>query len=261
MNQFQSPHRNAMTQDPILDSLEFNQRLFHPRLSYNPLTASTDIPVPVDGATLHMRLHHKSETSNAVLLFHGNGEVVSDYDRVAPLYKQFSCALAVVDYRGYGISTGSPTLRNSMEDAQLVFERFSEECAGKRLFVMGRSLGSSCASHLYGNIPVGDVAGFMIESGFTDLAALIARRNIRPEGDYQPLDYFSPLTKYAQNEHPIVILHGEQDTLIRPHEAQVAFDAARTARKSLVIIPGRGHNDISQSRSYWTALADFVGSV
>jgi pimeloyl-ACP methyl ester carboxylesterase len=52
-----------------------------------------------------------------VLLFHGNGETVADYDLAAPPYARHGMNLAVVDYRGYGRSDGEPSLRAILEDA------------------------------------------------------------------------------------------------------------------------------------------------
>ena len=98
-----------------------------------------------------------------LLLFHGNGEVVADYDDQAALFAAAGANLAVMDYPGYGNERGTPTLRAIITDALAVYERSAAQ------FVMGRSLGSACAAELYARVAP---RGFILESGFVDLAAL-----------------------------------------------------------------------------------------
>ena len=74
-----------------------------------------------------------------------------------------------MDYRGYGHSNGTPTLRGIIDDAAVI-------CAEiKPAIVMGRSLGSACAAELYAR---GAASAFVLESGFVDLVALIHRRGL-----------------------------------------------------------------------------------
>ena len=52
-----------------------------------------------------------------ILFFHGNGEVVSDYDEISPFYFKRKINLVVADYRGYGKSGGTPTITDMLSDA------------------------------------------------------------------------------------------------------------------------------------------------
>jgi uncharacterized protein len=97
----------------FFDGAEFNRRLFYPRRDAGPPTAgAVDHVVAVPGARLHLREHAAATARVTVLIFHGNGEVVADYDEAAASFGAAGAALAVVDYRGYGSSSGEPTLRN-----------------------------------------------------------------------------------------------------------------------------------------------------
>jgi pimeloyl-ACP methyl ester carboxylesterase len=97
----------------VFDSPEFNARLFFPRPDRGPPPpGARDLFVDVPGARLHLRWHTAATPARAVvLLFHGNGEVVADYDDLADHYAAAGAELVVVDFRGYGASTGVPTLR------------------------------------------------------------------------------------------------------------------------------------------------------
>lgn len=139
----------------LFDRDEFNQRLFFPRreLSATP-PGSADLRIAVEpGISLHARLHSAVGARCAVLLFHGNGEVVSNYDAIAPLFARVGCALAVVDFRGYGASDGAPTLRALSRDASIVAPVIREHFRSLPMIVFGRSLGAHCASEVAGALP------------------------------------------------------------------------------------------------------------
>jgi alpha-beta hydrolase superfamily lysophospholipase len=237
------------------------ERLFFPRADAGPAPpAAEDDFIPVDGATLHLRWHHRLDDAPTLLLFHGNGEVVGDYDELAAQFADCGVNLAVVDYRGYGRSTGMPTLRNAIEDAPRVVATVAPRA--RRLLIMGRSLGSACAAELY-QAPHEAIAGFIWESGAVDLHALIRRRGITPPAELSEVDReaFDPRCKLRRGRSPLLVLHGEADTLIRAEEAQLAFDAAGTAEKTLRLIPGHGHNDLMHAPLYWAAIERFVAAV
>jgi pimeloyl-ACP methyl ester carboxylesterase len=244
----------------LFDTRDFNERLFFPRADRSPPPdGAIELAVDVEGnATLHVRWHPGPAGAPTLLLFHGNGEVVSDYDRSAADFARAGVGLAVMDYRGYGRSTGTPTLRTTLADAVTVLEHVRARVATP-LIVMGRSLGSACAAELYGRLPDG-VLGFVLESGSVDLVALVRRRGLVPPTRLDAPDRttFDPVPKLGRGRAPLLVLHGDDDEVIDPAEAVRAHEAAGTALKQLVLVPGRGHNDISQSIVYWDALTTFV---
>ena len=239
----------------IFDRDEFNDRLFFPRADASPTPAgASDRMIEVDGARLHVRVHTAPNATGTLLLFHGNGEVVADYDD-ATRFARAGVALAVMDYRGYGRSTGRPTLRTLISDARRVAE------AVRPRVVMGRSLGGVAAHELYAR-PTAGMEGVILESALFDLGSLIRRRGLVPPASFTDAERatFEPAAKLALGRLPLLVLHGERDDLIVPSEARSAHAAAGAAEadKALVMVPRRGHNDVSGGDNYWTALAEFV---
>jgi hypothetical protein len=57
------------------------------------------------------------------------------------------------------------------------------------------------------------------------------------------------------------VLHGARDELIVPEGGRAVFAAAATGDKRLVLVPGRGHNDLSLHPVYWEELAAFMQRV
>jgi fermentation-respiration switch protein FrsA (DUF1100 family) len=127
--------------------------------------------------------------------------------------------------------------------------------------VMGRSLGGLAAHELYAR-PLAAMDRVVLESALFDLPGLIARRGLVPPPAFTEDEraMFEPAGKLALGRLPLLVLHGAHDELIAPGEARDALASAGAAEhdKSLVLLPGRGHNDVSGDPRYWRALADFL---
>jgi hypothetical protein len=240
----------------MFDSDAFNQALFFPRRDTSAAPpGAIDLMIETEHAQIHVRRHAAPAARCTLLLFHGNGEVVADYDTAAEDFARAGAALAIADYRGYGKSTSSPTLRRVIDDARPI-----AEAIGPHL-VMGRSLGGAAAHELYAR-PIASMLGVILESTFSDVAGLIRRRGLVPptlSADERAT--FDPLVKLPAGTLPLLVLHGERDHLIPAGEARTTLLTAGSADKRLVLVPERGHNDVSFSDVYWRALADFIARV
>jgi alpha-beta hydrolase superfamily lysophospholipase len=136
-----------------LDVPDVLMRLFHPRPE-SPTESSTsarELLIPAaPGVVLGARWYSADKEAPTLLFFHGNGEIVADYEELGPIYVRMGFNFFPVDYRGYGRSSGSPTVSSMMEDCRKIFA-FAQEWLQKEgytgpLVVMGRSLGSASAS-------------------------------------------------------------------------------------------------------------------
>ncbi len=107
------------------DRPEILQVLFHPRPEMGRMTggrAFEDVMVEVmPGIRVGGCFHPAAATDTTLLFFHGNGEIVADYDETAALFVQQGVGFWVVDYRGYGRSEGRPTVSGMMQDAHTIF--------------------------------------------------------------------------------------------------------------------------------------------
>ena len=167
----------------MLDHPQISQVLFYPRPEPSAGSAIPDArPISLEvepGISLGGWLFPAETNAPVVLFFHGNGEIAADYDFIAPLYIDMGLTLLVMDYRGYGTSNGQPTATHLLTDAVTVFEALgglwqSQQLSPDRLYVMGRSLGSAAAIEVA--VHAGEqLAGLIIESGFADTSALLAR--------------------------------------------------------------------------------------
>lgn len=246
----------------MLDRTDLVGRLFFPRAdeSTKP-TQADDHYIPVDGAQLHLRVFEGPRGAGVVLLFHGNGEIVSDWTPAAGSFRSRGYRLAVVDYRGYGQSSGTPTIRTMLSDASVVLDYVATHVDGP-LIVMGRSLGSASAWEAMAKAQeAGRVRGVVIDSGFVDVEAFARRRGVDAKDlvaeDRLALD---PLPKMANVRCPLLLLHGELDAAIRISEAMTAYNTF-PGEKQLVRLEGKGHNDLSFHPDYWAQLGGFMAQL
>jgi hypothetical protein len=234
------------------DSPLISSSLFYPRPESG---ASADdgtvesilIPVEKD-VVVGARLHMAGAEAATIIFFHGNGEIVADYDELGIVYNDMGINFFPVDYRGYGRSTGRPTVTAVMRDCHTVFgyarKQLKEKGYTGPIIVMGRSLGSAPALELafhYRN----DIAGLIIDSGFayagpllllfgTDMQAL----GISEEQGFRNLD------KMHSFDKPTLVIHAEFDHIIPFSEGRLLFETSTSRDKKFLKIPGANHNDI-----------------
>ncbi|MCL1470727.1 alpha/beta hydrolase [Argonema antarcticum] len=257
---------------PIFDRPEVLRVLFHPRRD-NSITPKGVHIVAVEvepGVSVRGRLYPATPDSPAILYYHGNGEIAADYDDIAGLYKQLGIALLVMDYRGYGASDGKPTASNMIGDAAIVFDKIGAifQLYGlhpQRLYVMGRSLGSAAAIEI-ANIaganaaPQHRLAGLIVESGFSESFALLARMGVQIEEEDENKDGIGNVLKLRQITTPTLIIHGQEDNLIPVAQGLVLYRFCAAPDKRLVLIPGAGHNDLimAGTAQYFEAIRTFI---
>jgi uncharacterized protein len=232
-----------------LDQPSILKFIFYPRKDFSPSPGNAfDLSVPVgDQDSISCRFYQGHQRWPWILFFHGNGEVVSDYDEIAPFYHQKKLNLVVAGYRGYGASCGIPTLTNLVRDCHTLLKEIVAELSGRALrsdlWVMGRSLGSISALELaYRHQDV--IKGLLIESGFPSVVRIIAHLGIPAPGiDLKKIDQ-DCLEMIGKISLPSLIIHGEDDTLVPLENARDLYDHIGTKEKELLVIQSASHNDV-----------------
>jgi pimeloyl-ACP methyl ester carboxylesterase len=189
--------------------------------------------------------------------------VVSDYDEISPLYHQKRLNLVVADYRGYGASSGTPTLTDLVQDAHVIFKEVREELSGrnlrKDLWVMGRSLGSISALELAYHHQ-GEIKGLIIESGFPSVVRIMFHLGIPAQVmGLEKIDQ-ECLERIKKIFIPSLIIHGEQDSLVPLENAKDIYQNLGAQEKELLVIPSATHNDIMIVGfvDYFKSLQQFI---
>lgn len=248
----------------IFDHPDVISVLFHPRRD----TPGKDSPpnmipfrIPLeDGESLGAAFHAAGQKSPTILFFHGNGEIVSDYDDIGKIFVRQGINFFVVDYRGYGVSSGSPTVSSMLKDCHAVFGFVKEWLAasgyGGNLIVMGRSLGSACALELAvqkGYI----IAGLIIESGFAYALPLLRLMGVDPDrlGLREDMG-FRNIEKISRCQLPLLVIHAEHDHIVPYADGQAIFKYSPAKDKNFITIREADHNTI-----FYYGMADYLSGI
>jgi pimeloyl-ACP methyl ester carboxylesterase len=234
-----------------LDLPDVLLRLFHPRPespSESPTTARELLIPAAPGVVLGARWYSAAKDAPTLLFFHGNGEIVADYEELGPLYVRLGFNFFPVDYRGYGRSTGSPSVSSMMLDCRTIFT-FADDWLKKEgftgpLVVMGRSLGSAAALELAA-LYQDQLSGLIVESGFAYATPLLQLLGVNvADLGFVEEKGFRQVDKIRQWVKPLLIIHAEFDHIIPYAEGQALFEACPSTQKTLLKVPGANHNNI-----------------
>lgn len=186
-----------------------------------------------------------------MFFLHGNAGNLASWFVNADFYRRAGFDLVMLDYRGYGKSSGRIASEAQLHaDVRAVWQTVAPRYAGKRVVVYGRSLGTALAASLAAELQP-DLT--LLVSPYTSMAALA--REHYPWVPAALLRY--PLRTdeaIARIRTPVLLLHGELDALIAPSHSEALRALAPRAR--LHLVPGGGHNDLQTFESYLGAVRD-----
>lgn len=217
-----------------------------------PLSTGPDVHerfVDVDGARLSVLELRLPDPRGVVFFLHGNAGNLQSWFVNADFYRRANFDLVMLDYRGYGKSSGRIESEAQLHaDVRAVWDAVAPRYAGRRVVVYGRSLGTALAATLAAQLQP-DLT--MLVSPYRSMSALAAQHYpwVPAALLRYPLRTDRPL---EQLHRPVLLLHGERDTLIPPAHSEALKSHAPQAR--LVIVPGAGHNDLQQFDAYLGAV-------
>ena len=227
-------------------------RLFHPRIEWPHVTSTSSVEsilIPVEkDIVVGARLHIAGKSAANILFFHGNGEIAADYNDLGYLYTGMGINFLPVDYRGYGESTGKPTVTAMMRDCHFIFHFIKNLLDVRRytgpFLVMGRSLGSASALEL-ASCYKDQIDGLIVESGFAYACPLLSLLGIDMKSlGIKEENGFRNIDKIRLFDKPTVVIHAEYDQIISFREGQLLFDACPAKDKRLLKVAEANHNDI-----------------
>lgn len=251
----------------LIDNPQILQIIFHPRKANrtSPPDQAQDLDIVLeDGSKTGCRIYTSDKNAPSIIYFHGNGEILEDHDNIAPMYLRQGLNLAVIEYRGYGWSEGTPLLSSFLSDSNTSFtavrEWFRTNQYSDDIFVMGRSLGSACAIDVALQNKE-DIQGLIIESGFAETLPLAKTLGVDLEAlGIKEEQAFNNNRKIEQFDKPTFILHGQNDLLIPLWQAQRLHSSCGAKAKEMQIIPGADHNTLIQHGGimYFQVIKQFI---
>lgn len=178
-----------------------------------------------------------SETKTAILYFHGNAQDLGMVrTRLEAIRTNSGCSVLAVDYPGYGLSEGKPSEDGTLRSADAAYgylngvRGFSPEA----IVIWGSSLGSGPAVDLASRR---HVKGVILEAPFTSTFRTVTKVKI------VPIDRFDNLAKIDRVQSPLLIIHGDRDSVVPFEEGRELAAAALNAPvRRFVPVLGAEHN-------------------
>jgi fermentation-respiration switch protein FrsA (DUF1100 family) len=195
---------------------------FLPAPAANPAHAA---PLPAGGRTL--------------LFLHGNAGNISHRLESLANFHRLGFAILIIDYRGYGQSTGQPSVKGTLTDAGAAWNWLlaHKKIRPESIVIFGRSLGGAVAAGLAGEVGPG---ALIMESSFTSLYDVAKRLYpYMPVSLLLPQDYDS-VKSLRGGTFPLLVVHSADDELI-PHTLSETIFAAYSGPKQFIRISG-SHN-------------------
>ncbi len=230
----------------VQERLIFFPEIDPPGTSYAVGIPVTEVFIPVEDARLHALWFTTPAPLGVILYFHGNGGSLRSWVSVAPDLVERGYDVVLVDYRGYGQSSGQiSSERQFLADAEAVFQWVTERYPVDQVIIYGVSLGASVASWLAARH---QPRLLILESPFYSLEEL-ARRQF---AWVPPFLLKYPLRSSSWIGHarsPVVIIHGTADRLIPIGDAE-RLAALVTAPLQFYRIEGGGHSNLVTFAAY-----------
>jgi uncharacterized protein len=245
--------------EPRLAFFPFSGETVTPRASgieYQPITLTTD-----DGERLHTWHLERPDARADVVYFHGNGGNLSVWsDVLVGLWRQGFDVLAI-DYRGYGLSTGTPSEQGLYRDveAALRFVDARPRDRSRPVIYWGRSLGTVMAAYAASRRAPD---GIVLESGFPSMRSVLETNPVMWLLSWGSSYRMPTVDWMAAVRQPALVLHGDRDSVI-PYGLGQRLYAALPGPKTFVTLPGGEHNEPvpPDAEAYWRAVREFTESL
>jgi uncharacterized protein len=210
-----------------------------------------------DGETLHAWFVPARHERGTLLFFHGNAGNISHRLESLRIFHRLGLSVLIVDYRGYGQSTGRPSEQGTYEDARAAWRHLVEArgIPAERIVLFGRSLGGAIAAWLATEY---EPRGLIVESTFRSVPDLAAE-----------LYWFLPVRRLARVEYPVesllnsvaapvLVVHSRDDEIIPFHHGEALHIAAGERARILELLGDHNTGFLQSQRVYVEGIRAFL---
>ena len=209
-----------------------------------------------DGAIIN-GLHFGVEKPLGVVLYlKGNSKSIKGWGKFAVDFTRNHYDVIMIDYRGFGKSTGKRSQKAIKHDLQFIYNKIREKVSEKYIIIYGRSLGSGFATKL---ASMNNPKMLILDAPYYSLTKVTGR--------YMPFMPLSIILKYPMPTYkwikyvkcPIHIIHGTKDKLI-PFSSSVKLSQVNAKLTRLHPIIEGGHKNLNNFETYHKILSEIIKS-
>ena len=210
----------------------------------------SEFTVAVPGAKLSGLRLKLPNPKGVVFFLHGNQGNLDEWFINTEIYRRNNMDLVMLDYRGYGKSTGQIDSEAQLRsDVRIAWDQIAPQYVGKKRVIYGRSLGSGLAAGVSADLEAEKTPPDLtvLVSPYSSMSSLAAQ--IYPYVPQAVLRY--PLRTdllLPKINSPLLLIHGDRDKLIPPSHSQSL--KALSPQAKLLIVNGAGHGDVHKFEAY-----------
>ena len=232
---------------------------FHPeklppdfKFAYDHLKAEEVTVEPEPGAKINYLHFIVDHPKGVVIYLKGNTKSIKGWGKFAIDFTRLGYEVIMMDYRGFGKSTGKRTVEAMKRDSQFIYDLAKKEYSEEKIIVYGRSLGSGFAARLASK---NNPRMFILTSPLYSLLRTIHR--YLPFMPAKPfLRYNIPTFQYLKSVRcPIKIIHGSDDNLV-PLSTAADLSEINPELTRLYVILRAGHINIHQFEEYHRVMEE-----
>lgn len=209
-----------------------------------------------DGATIN-GLRFKAKSPRGIVFYlKGNSKSIKGWGKFAVDFTRHGYDVLMVDYRGFGKSTGRRTQKAIKRDLQVIYNKIKDSVSEKYIILYGRSLGSGFAAKL---ASMNNPRMLIMDAPYYSLSR-VAKKYV----PFMPLSLLLkfPMPTYKWLKYvncPIHIIHGTDDKLI-PYKTSVKLSKIKPKSTTLYTVIGGGHKNLNTFESYHKMLNVIISS-
>ena len=198
-------------------------------------------------------LFFRNKGPDVILYFHGNAGDLSGWQFVAEDFNGLGYNFLIIDYRGYGKSSGEISESGFYLDSQAAYEfLIAKGFDPHNIIIYGRSIGCGIAVDLASRKRC---KGLILESPFSNLPALANEKFPFFFPSLYVRYRFDNVGKINDVKSPVIFLHGSDDTLIPSSHSRKLFDTFK-GKKEMILVENGSHNDLNTFAQYDEFLKD-----
>lgn len=236
--------------------------IFKPEKLHSNFTFKYDVPFKElffevkPGVRINGLHFFRENPRGLILYFHGNTRSIKGWARYAKDFYRYDYDVVMVDYRGFGKSTGKRSEKGMLSDMQFVYETLMQQYKQEHLIVYGRSIGSGFAAKLASD---NNPRYLILDAPYYSFTEIMER--------YLPILPVKWVIRYRlRTDKWIVhvnchtyILHGTRDRLI-PISNSEKLQLLNPRKITLIRIDGGSHNNLTSFPEYHNFIRDILKS-
>ena len=218
-------------------------------IPFNELNFDVSPGVRING--LHF---YRKDPKGLILYFHGNTRSIKGWAKYARDFYRYDYDVVLVDYRGFGKSTGKRNEKDMLNDMQFVYDSLIKQYPEHHIIVYGRSIGSGFATKIASdNKP----RYLILDSPYYNFR-IVVERFLPVLPVRYVLRYHLRTDKWIRhvNCHTYII-HGTKDRLI-PIRHSERLQAINPHKITLIRIVGGRHNNLPSFPEYHNFIRDIL---